>query len=58
MSSDHFVRLDVGLIQLGEDDHEYIVGAYVQRRRAAEASGNTYHLTDFVRDALIEASHR
>lgn len=56
--SSHFVRLDVGLIQLSEDDHEYIVGAYVQRRREAAEFGTAYHLTDFVRDALIEASHR
>lgn len=56
--ADHHVLIEIGPIQLSEDDHAYVVGAYAERRRQAEASGTTYHLTDFVHDALIEASHR
>lgn len=52
------IRVDVGPIAFTEDDHEFVLGAYIERRRAAEANGRVYHLTDFVRDALIEVSHR
>lgn len=54
----HIVRIDVGLIDMSEDEHAYVVGAYTERRRLAEVEGRSYHLTDFVHDALIEASHR
>lgn len=54
----HMVRLEIGPIALDETDHAYVIGAYAERRAEAEARGETYHLIDFVRDALIEASHR
>lgn len=52
------LRLDCGQVPLAEDDYEYVLGAYLERKAAATSEGRDYHVTDFIRDALIEASHR
>lgn len=44
-------------LNLTEDDREFIVGAFVERRRAARDEGITYEFADFARDALIASAH-
>lgn len=51
-------RLDVGPIALADADFDYVLGAYFERRNEALAEDLVYTLTDFIRDALLNASHR
>lgn len=55
------VSLNLGTVELSEADGAYVVGAYLERRAAKEAragreAAETYHLSDFVREALIAAA--
>lgn len=56
-STEPIVRLKLDPIPLRQADHDYIVGAFIERKAAAQAAGQHYAITDFVRDALINASH-
>ena len=49
--------LDFGPIPIDEDDLDYVLGAFYERRAEAKAEGLVYTLTDFIRDALVSASH-
>lgn len=49
---------DAGPIPMEIADLDYVLGAFLERRSEAQAEGLVYTLTDFIRDALLNASHR
>lgn len=53
-----FVHMHLTDLAMRQADLDYILGAFVERQMSAHARGEYYEMPDFLREALIEASHR
>lgn len=52
------VYLELTPVAFERDDLEFVLGAVQERQNAAHQAGVSYGLTDFIREALIEAAQR